>query len=136
MLNTPLMLAVKCRRKDCVRVLCDHLADPHYKPFKNCINIIYSTLGLSPIEYAVAEKDIELLVMLVGAAPRSKANNFETYKESLADALEAIPDFSMEMCFNCDSSFIPFVKSFAPSDVYKVRNQFAVNCRFTKGRTR
>ncbi len=59
--------------------------------------------------------------MLLGAVPRSKANSFEAYKGSLSDALEALPDLSMEMQFNCDSSFIPFVKSFAPSDVYKVR---------------
>jgi len=75
---------------------------------------------MTPIEYAVAENDTEILGMLLGAVPRSKSNNFELYKDALADAIEAIPDFSMEMCFNCDSSFIPFVKAFAPSDVYKI----------------
>jgi len=38
--NSPLLLAVKLRRKDCIRVLCDHLADPHYKPFSHCILFI------------------------------------------------------------------------------------------------
>ena len=90
-------------------------------------------IGLSPVEFAASQNDIEMLSMLVGAVPRSKANNFESYKESLADALESLPDLSMEMYFNCDSSFIPFVKSFAPSDVYKVAWEWHKVCRFTSG---
>ncbi len=35
--NTALMLAVKLRRQDCVRVLCDHFADPNYTPFSACM---------------------------------------------------------------------------------------------------
>ncbi len=108
---TPLMLAVKLRRRDCVRVLCDHLADPSFRPFPTC---------QSPIEYAVQEKDSETLAMLVSAAPRAKASNFSAAKESLADALRALPDLSLEMRLDCDSSFIPFLGSFAPSDVFKV----------------
>ena len=72
------------------------------------------------MEQAATEKDTDILSMLIGAGPRSRASNFELYKENIADALAALPDLSMEMYFNCDSSFIPFVKSFAPSDTYKV----------------
>lgn len=77
-------------------------------------------LGTSPIEFAIAEKDAEILSMLIACEPRAKANNFNLFKESLIDALEGIPDLSMEMHFHCDSSFIPFVQSFTPSDVYRV----------------
>eukprot|EP00826_Nyctotherus_ovalis_P052812 TRINITY_DN6768_c0_g1_i6.p1 TRINITY_DN6768_c0_g1~~TRINITY_DN6768_c0_g1_i6.p1 ORF type:complete len:564 (+),score=109.02 TRINITY_DN6768_c0_g1_i6:1526-3217(+) len=75
---------------------------------------------MSPVEYAAAENDSEVLGMLIGAVPRAKAAKFEALRDSLADALEAVPDFSVEISFNCESRFIPFVRSFTPSDVYKV----------------
>lgn len=64
---------------------------------------------------------MDILRILLGAASRTKESNFERYKDSLIQSLEAIPDLKMEMQFNCDSSYIPFLKSFTPSDVYKVR---------------
>jgi hypothetical protein len=74
----------------------------------------------SPIEYAVTEGDAEILGMLIGAVPRVNCTNFEVCRSSLAEALESVPDFTMEISFNCESPIIPFVKSFAPSDVYKI----------------
>ena len=58
--------------------------------------------------------------MLVGAIPRAKSNNFDQFKQILISSLESLPDLSMEMNFHCDSSIIPFVKSFTPSDTYRV----------------
>jgi len=52
--------------------------------------------------------------------PRARSINFEACRSSLAEALEAVPDFSVEICFNCELPFIPFARSFAPSDVYKI----------------
>ena len=34
--NTPLMLAVKLRRRNCVRILCDHMGNPLHKSFPTC----------------------------------------------------------------------------------------------------
>lgn len=77
-------------------------------------------LGLSPIEYAIKEKRMDVLPMLVGAIPRAKSSNFEQYKQIIINSLESLPDLCMEMNFHCDSSIIPFVNSFTPSDTYKV----------------
>ncbi len=109
--NTALMLATVLRRKDCVRVLCDHCADPNFKPFAGSV---------SPIEYAVGQSDRELLLMLVGSVQRAKKNGFERHRAHLIDSLESLPNLSLELDLHCDSSFIPFVKAFAPSDTYRI----------------
>ena len=36
------------------------------------------------------------------------------------DALEALPDFRIDMHFKCQSSLIPFFQSLAPSDTYRI----------------
>ena len=101
--NTALMLATILRRKDCVRVLCDHCADPQFKPFPNC---------LSPIDYAVAQNDKELLLILMSAVQKAKSNNFDIYKSNLIDSLANMPNMSFKLHLHCESSFIPFVSSF------------------------
>lgn len=35
-------------------------------------------------------------------------------------ALEALPDFKLDMHFNCQSSFIPFLTNLAPNDTYRI----------------
>lgn len=34
--------------------------------------------------------------------------------------MEALPDFSIDMLFDCKSHFIPFLKNITPSDSYKI----------------
>lgn len=75
---------------------------------------------MTAVEYAVTKNDPELLRILLGAAQKAKGMSFEVYKSSLVEALETIPDFAIDMCFNCDSSIIPFVKAFTPSDTYRI----------------
>jgi hypothetical protein len=35
-------------------------------------------------------------------------------------ALEALPDFKMDMHFSCSSNYIPFLQNITPSDTYKI----------------
>lgn len=37
--------------------------------------------------------------------------------------LEKLPNFSIDLHFECSSNFIPFVSNFAPSDTYKIHKQ-------------
>jgi hypothetical protein len=41
-------------------------------------------------------------------------------RQELSEALSALPDFSMKMCWDCESRLIPFIKKLAPSDVYTI----------------
>jgi len=36
------------------------------------------------------------------------------------NVLESLPDFKLEMSFECESNFIPFLKSFTPHDTFKI----------------
>lgn len=52
-----------------------------------------------------------------------KQHFLEMHWEAIFDVLEKLPDFSMDLNFECSSSFIPFVSNFAPSDTYKIYKQ-------------
>lgn len=44
----------------------------------------------------------------------------ELHREVIFKTLEALPDFSVDLHFECISSFIPFVNYISPSDTYKI----------------
>ena len=70
--HTALALAIKLHRDDAILVLCDHFADPEYKPFPNI---------MSPLEMARAMKDRQLLSILITASNRCKQLDFDKYKQ-------------------------------------------------------
>lgn len=39
------------------------------------------------------------------------------------DVLESLPDFKIDMSFECESSIIPFLKNFTPHDTFKIYKQ-------------
>ena len=39
------------------------------------------------------------------------------------EVLESLPDFQIQMSFECESSIIPFLKSFTPHDTFKIYKQ-------------
>lgn len=47
----------------------------------------------------------------------------DDYKHELFDMIERLPDFKIEMSFECESSIIPFLKSFTPHDNFKIYKQ-------------
>ena len=36
------------------------------------------------------------------------------------EILEKLPDFKIDMKFECESSVIPFIKNFTPHDIFKI----------------
>ena len=44
----------------------------------------------------------------------------ELHRDTILKTLESLPDFSMDLHFECNSSFIPFLSNLAPSDTYKI----------------
>lgn len=40
--------------------------------------------------------------------------------QAIFSSLESLPDFKIDIQFNCKSNFIPFVRNIAPNDTYKI----------------
>ena len=74
---------------------------------------------LTPIEYASIENESHILKVLINTTQKSRQRNFEEFKLNYAKILKYIPDYSIDMCFNCDPSSIPFI----PSDIYRIHKQ-------------
>lgn len=79
------MLAVKMMKKDAIRVLCDHFANPKHKPFPKCK--YYATkcnlntkLDLTPMNLAVQLQEKEILKHLVAAKHKIKQFDFESLR--------------------------------------------------------
>lgn len=43
--------------------------------------------------------------------------------QAIFSSLESLPDFKIDIQFNCKSNFIPFVRNIAPNDTYKIYKQ-------------
>ena len=108
---SPLMYAIKINRIDAVLVLTECGSNPKLRG-----NPLFRT----PIEEAISQRSHIMLKNLLTAGHRLKQLQWEQEKDNLIKAIEAIPDFSCEMCWECDSKFIPFAKKLAPSDTYKI----------------
>ena len=42
----------------------------------------------------------------------------DDFKYELFEVLEKLPDFKINMSFECESSVIPFLKNFTPHDTF------------------
>lgn len=109
--NTPLHLAVKLRLLDEALVLIDHGANPKLRPFSKLP---------SPIDLAVKSKDKQILKILLMGQYRDMHEKWNDMRQELSEALNGLPDFSMKMCWDCDSRILPFIKKLAPSDEYTI----------------
>lgn len=56
--NSPLMLAYRLKRIECIRILCDHVVNPKFRPFPD-----YP----SPYDLALNQKDREVLKLFIEA---------------------------------------------------------------------
>ena len=45
------------------------------------------------------------------------------HKEPIFKVLERLPDFSIDLSFECTSNFIPWMKKFTPNDTYHIYKQ-------------
>jgi ankyrin repeat domain-containing protein 13 len=109
--RTPLEMAVRLGREDWVKVLWNHQADPKHRPFWNSTNAI---------EIAAENGNFEMVRTMLYSSNQIKQENLERHKTSTFDMLESIPDFEIDMEFECKSTFIPLFGSFAPSDTFRI----------------
>lgn len=47
----------------------------------------------------------------------------EVHKDAIFRVLERLPDFSIDLNFECTSSYIPWMKHFTPNDTYHIYKQ-------------
>jgi len=56
----------------------------------------------------------------MSSVQKLKQHFLELHKEVIFKTLEALPDFSVDLHFECISNFIPFLNYVSPSDTYKI----------------
>ncbi|CDW83158.1 UNKNOWN [Stylonychia lemnae] len=112
--NTALKLAHNLGNLDAIRVLCDHGLNSKLKPLPFID---------SPYELAIKQKNREILKIYVQSNQKLKQAYIDDNKKELFDVLETLPDFQIDMSFECESNFIPFLRSFAPHDIFKIYKQ-------------
>lgn len=109
--NSPLTLAVKLQNIDAVRILTDAF----------CSSKLNSIQHLpSAFELACAIKNRQILEIIMSSALKLKQYFLELHKDVILKTLESLPDFSVDLHFECTSNFIPFLSNLAPSDTYKI----------------
>jgi len=111
--NTPLILAIKLKNRDAVKILTDLYCSSKLNP----INEI-----LSAFEIAKAQKDRNLIEILMESELKLKQHYLELHKEAIYAVLERLPDFNLDLRFECTSSVLPnaFTQSFTPNDTYHI----------------
>lgn len=94
-----------------MKILCGFGADPKLASLPQ----MYTAF-----DYAVKMKLEYAYGWLIDAANKLKLDHIEREKSDLFLLLENSPDFSILMKFECSSSIIPFISSFAPSDTFRI----------------
>lgn len=114
--NTPLMLAIKMKNIDAVKILTDLFCSAKLNPIREIF---------SGFELAKAQKDRVLIEILMESELKLKQHYMEIHKEAIFTALERLPDFNIDLRFECTSSVLPtaLTASFTPSDTYKIMKQ-------------
>lgn len=99
--NTALTLAVKLKNADIVQILTDLYCSAKLSPFTN---------QLSAFDHAKAMRERRLVEILMQSSQKLKQNYLYQYREAIFAILERLPDFSIDMHFECSSYLIPLVK--------------------------
>jgi hypothetical protein len=109
--NSALMLSVKLKRIDAIKVLCDNNAEiKHY----------YYNDAITPFDVALVLKEKEILKIIINASKKQKLNNWENNQKFLINAIKDIPDFSMSFEINLNSNYFSLIKNITPKDKFKV----------------
>ena len=106
---TPLMLAVRLARKEIVLILADHGVNPKHRVFPS---------AKTPLEEAVEMKQKSIVRTLLIAHHHQILLRWKENKSRILALFEKMPDFEFQIDYECDSKFIPFVKTFAPKESY------------------
>jgi len=105
------MLAIKLNRLDAISVLCDNNAEIKHLSYNDSI---------SPYDYAIIDKNINVLKILINAFKKQKLTFWHRNQKDLAEIIKLIPDFSMEFTVSLNSTIFSVIKSITPKDVFKV----------------
>ena len=106
---TPMALAVRLVRQDVVLILADHGANPKHRVFP---------AAKTPLEEAVNLKRKPIVRTLLIAQHHQVLLKWQENKNRVLSLFESMPDFQFQIDWECDSKFIPFVKSFTPNETY------------------
>lgn len=112
--NSALTLAIRLRNIDAVKILTDLYCSAKLNPFPQV---------LSPLEMAKTIKDRKIVEVLMNSMQKVKQHYLEVHKEAIFGVLERLPDFSIDLHFECTSNFIPWMKHLAPTDTYHIYKQ-------------
>jgi hypothetical protein len=109
---TPLLVAVQKLQTSrkylaVVSLLLSYGADPHRKDSE----------GWSTMDSAVARQDRELVGLLFDYMSAKRMQKWQEVKEITSQALHQLADFYLEIKWEFDSSVIPLVSTFGPSDI-------------------
>lgn len=105
------MLAVKLQNEDAVKVMTD----------AHCSAKLNSMPHLpSPYELACSMKQRSILEILMVSVQKYKQYFLELHKLEIFRTLESLPDFLIDLHFECQSNYIPFLNYVSPSDTYKI----------------
>lgn len=107
--NTPLLLAIKLNSYDCIDCLCDNEANIHHKSSEN---------DISPLEFAIILNNQQILSCLIAANKRQKYFYWESTKLKLAEYINTLPDFTLQINVNLFSKYLNlFGKSNKPDSI-------------------
>ena len=112
--NSPLVLAIRLKNIDAVKILTDLYCSAKLNPFPQV---------LSAFEIAKTMKDRKIVEILMNAAQKVKQHYMEVHKDAIFRVLERLPDFSIDLHFECTSAYIPWMKHLAPKDTYHIYKQ-------------
>lgn len=112
--NSPLVLAIRLKNIDTVKILTDLYCSAKLNPFPQV---------LSAMDIAKTMKDRKIVEVLMNSLQKVKQNYLEMHKDAIFKVLERLPDFSIDCAFECTSNYIPLMKHFTPSDVYHIYKQ-------------
>jgi ankyrin repeat domain-containing protein 13 len=109
--NSALTLAVKLQNLDAIKILTDAY----------CSAKLSAAPQLpSAYELACSIQHEAILQILIASALKLKQYFMDLHKEQIFRTLEQLPDFSIDLHFECASSYIPFLNYVSPSDTYKI----------------
>lgn len=108
--ETPLHLAVRLNDISAAKSLASAGADVS----------LHNAAGWNPLQEALCRRATEISAVLVRHHQRSAWIKWRRRLPRLVAVLRRMRDFYMEISFHFESSVIPFVDMFAPSDTYKI----------------
>lgn len=111
--NTPIVLAGKLTPKDD-----EYLKAVNYLFEKGANGKLRDGNGWSIMDEAISQQNTRLLAIVFDQLNRRKKERWQRQKQTIFRKLKLIPDFYIELHWECQSNWIPFLNKLAPNDTY------------------